>query len=285
MADVLNLFDNREKAVAIWLVVFVLGALCIRDVRRQVPGLLKILVNPVLLVPFLLAGGYVAGIVYLFAGVGLWSKSLLDVTVFWFLGAGLASFAAAGLHAGDPALFRRILRRRMFTGVLVVEFIANLYVFGLIAELALVLGVTLFVLLDVVAGSKREFASAKKVTEGALMVFGLVLLARALNIAVSDPGSFATSKTVMRFALPIMLSGAFLVVVYVLAVWSLYSQAFARLNDMAKEPRLARFAKRAMLRAFRLDRLRLAEFAGPGVVKLARAHNEREMEQVLRRAA
>lgn len=284
MTDLLSLFDNREKAVAIWLLVFVLGALCIPDVRRQFPGLLKTMFARALLVPFLLTVAYVYGIVVGLSEVGLWSREFLDVTVFWFFGAGLWMFGTIGLHAADPDLFRRIIRRRVLAGVLLIEFVANFYVFNLGVELLLILCVTFFVLLDVVAATKPEFARVKNLTEGALAVFGVFLLVRAANVAFSDPGSFATSDTVMRFLLPILLSVAFIPLAHVLAVWVLYEQAFIRLSHFAQNPRLARRSKRSMVRAFGLNRRRIAAFAGPDQVKLARAQNDAEIRDILQRS-
>jgi hypothetical protein len=283
MVDVLDLFDNREKAIAIWLLTFAIGALFIRDIRRQLPGLLKTLFAAALVFPFLFAVTYVGGIVLSLAEVGLWSREFLDVTVFWFFGAGLWMFSAVGLHAADPDLFRRIIRRRLLAGVLVIEFIANFYVFTLFAEWLLIFGITLVVLLDVVAATKPEFARVKTLTEGGLAVFGVFLLVRAANIVLSDPGSFTTSETVMRFLLPILLSATFIPFVYVLAVWILYEQAFIRLNHFASDPRIARRRKWSMARAFGLNRKRLAAFAGPDRVKLARARSDAQIRDALRR--
>jgi hypothetical protein len=59
MVDILDLFDNREKAIAIWLLTFAIGALFIRDIRRQLPGLLKTMFAAALVFPFLFAVTYV----------------------------------------------------------------------------------------------------------------------------------------------------------------------------------------------------------------------------------
>lgn len=265
------------------MLIFAVGALCIRDVRLQVPGLVKAVFAAALVVPFLLALAYVSGVVFGLSEMSLWSRELLDVTVFWFFGAGLWMFSAAGFHAADRDLFRRIIRRRLLAGVLVIEFIANLYVFNLVVELLLILGVTFLVLLDAVATTKPEFARVKNLTEGALAVFGVFLLVRAANIALSDAGSFTTSETVMRFLLPILLSVIFLPFVYVLAVWVLYEQAFLRLSHFASDPRLAPRSKWSMVRAFGLNRRRIAAFAGSDQVKLARAQNDAEVRDILRR--
>jgi hypothetical protein len=281
MVDVIDLFDNREKAVGIWLLVFAIGALCIRDVRRQVPGLLKTMFGATLVIPFLLAVAYVSGVVIGLAEIGLWSRDLLDVTLFWFFGAGLWMFGTVGLHGPDPELFGRIIRRRLLAAVLVIEFVANLYVFNLAVELMLVPGVVFLVLLDAAAETKPEYARVKTITEGALAVFGVFLLVRAANIVLSDPGSFATSETVMRFLLPILLSAAFLPFVYLLALWVLYEQAFTRLDHFASHPRIARRRKWAMVRTFALNRRTLLAFAGPDQVKLARAESDAEIKRIL----
>ena len=116
-------------------------------------------------------------------------------------------------------------------------------------------------------------------------MFGTFLLIRAAVIIATDPMSFASSENAMRFLVPILLSFAFLPFAYFLAVYALYSNAFALLNVMAKGRARARFAQLAMVRAFHVDRMRLAGFEGASLRKLARADDRQEIKEVIRRAA
>jgi hypothetical protein len=280
----LEVFDNRETALLIWLVVGCLATLLIPGVRREVPFLLKTLFSPVLVVPFLVAAGYVALVVFMLAQLGLWTTAVLDVTLFWFFGPGMAAFAGAGMKAGEPALTRTLLRKAI-PWVLLVEFVANLYVFSLPVELLFVPCIASVVLLDAVAEMKPELAPARNLTSLVLGVFAVFLLVRAAVIIASDPAGFASSENALRFLVPILLSLGFLPFAYLLPVFALYSDAFARLDVMSGDRARARFARRAMLRAFHLDRMKLARFAGPGLREVARAADQQEVEEVIRRAA
>ena len=87
MRDFLNLFDTREEALFLWLLVAILGVLFIKDVRQIVPGL----ADPsraAISIPLALVLAYVAGVIAFLAWLGVWTRPLLGVPIAWVLGRG-----------------------------------------------------------------------------------------------------------------------------------------------------------------------------------------------------
>jgi hypothetical protein len=280
----LDLFDNREKAVFLWLLLIVVLALALRDVRRLLPSLARTAMAPQLAIPFMTMAAYMSGVVLLLASLGLWRESVLDVTILWFFGAAMVAFAASAEAGRDPAFVRHVLKR-MMPPLLAVEFLANLYVFPLGVELVLVPVVSFIVMLQVVASSKTEFEPARKVITAVVTAFGAFVLLRALVIVATDLHGFATTENFMRFVLPVALSLALFPFVYLLAVYAIYEVTFIRLPYLLRDDSLVRFARRAILRTFHIRFRPLQAFASRGAAKLPNARTEADVLEVIERYA
>jgi hypothetical protein len=218
MSAIWNALDHREQALLIGSVLFILGALAIKDVRRGVPGILKLLVTPPL-GPLLLIGVIYAGaIVALAAALGLWAMPLLGLTVTWAIGSAGFMFFTANDAVSDPVYFAKALRRSI-RWTLILEFLVALYVFDLLLEVLLLpvlLGVATFA---ASVEDKPESARAKRLLDGVLVVFGLALVCHAVWSIATDFGTFWTFENLMRLVLPAGLTIAFLPYAYFLRVY------------------------------------------------------------------
>jgi hypothetical protein len=281
MLDLIDLFDNREKALAIWSLVLVAVLLLRRDLRAPTLGVVRALMAPALFTVAIVMLAYVALVVALLAWAGVWSTAVLSTTILWVVTGGAAAFLAAGTNPGDPALVRRIIAATI-GATLLVEFLANVYVFSLVVELILLPIVVFVTLLDVFAGMKPEYAPTKKLTGAILIGFGMFLLIRTVWLAASDPSGFVTSVNAMRLIVPIALTIAFVLPAYLVAVYALYDVAFRQLNVLAPDRRHAAVAKWTMVRMFGLNRRRLARFSSQGMTTISRAGTRQEVEARIR---
>jgi len=206
--DLVDVFDNREKAVVIWVAAVLIFCLAKRGLRRHFRPLLAALIHPALAGPLVLTSFYVAGVVSGLALAGLWTVSLLGTTIFWYFGAALAAFGRAADAGRDPDYVRRLVRSSV-AALLGIEFLVNLYVFPLAVELLLVPSVAFVVMLSVVAEPKPEYAPVRTLVDRVLISFGLFVLIRALVLLALDFERFATSLTLLRFGLPVILRSRF----------------------------------------------------------------------------
>lgn len=119
-----NALDYREKAFLIWIAIAVGGGLATTAGRQLVVTMLGILRGRLSLLLLALVL-YVAGVVRLFAWLGVWRPSLTDATAFWFAGPALVMFFNSNAATTDVHYFRAVMQRILWL-LLGVEFIVNL---------------------------------------------------------------------------------------------------------------------------------------------------------------
>jgi hypothetical protein len=130
------MLNNREWAILIWSVGIFLVLMARREIRSSVGQLLRTLLSPPLLIPLLVMIGYVLGEVWLGYKAGLWRSDLIKDTIVWFVISALAFFFGYDQASKQPHFFRRRLVAAASIPVFL-EFLANLFVLNLVAELAL----------------------------------------------------------------------------------------------------------------------------------------------------
>jgi hypothetical protein len=218
MSAIWNALDHREQALLFGSVLLIVGALAIKDVRRGVPGILKILVTPPL-GPLLLIGViYVGAIVVLAAALGLWTMPLLGLTVTWAIGTGGFMFFTANDAVSDPEYFAKALRRSI-RWTLILEFLVALYVFDLLLEVLLLPVLLVVATLAAFVEDNPEYAQVKRMLDVVLGVFGFALIGHAIWSIATDFGSFWTVENLMRLVLPAALTIAFLPYAYFLRAY------------------------------------------------------------------
>jgi hypothetical protein len=97
-----DVFNSREDAVLIWLVVVSIFVLSkdFRGITSAVFAVIRSIIHPRLLLLFGTAFAYSACLVFAAARLGLWHQPALKVTIYWFLATALA-------HARTPAISYR----------------------------------------------------------------------------------------------------------------------------------------------------------------------------------
>ena len=130
-------FDNRELAVGLWILVAFICAVARQGTRASLFRVLRAASTPKIAVPLLLLVGYALGLVGAFWSLHLWTWDLLSETIFWFVGTALVLFMANDRATRDPRFFRRI-SVRVLSLTVILQFVVNLFSLSLVAELALV---------------------------------------------------------------------------------------------------------------------------------------------------
>ena len=86
-----ELFNNREIAVGVWLIVFLVFAF-MKVGREPFADVLKHALTPKILVPLFLSFLPTALVVAVLAHFNLWDLSVLKETIYWAIGTGLVMF-------------------------------------------------------------------------------------------------------------------------------------------------------------------------------------------------
>lgn len=248
----ISIFNNREIAIAIWLIGFFSWALTMPKVRESFPGVLKAAFAAKLTICWILTIGYIAIVTVALWGWGIWSVTNLKMTILWAFSAGLVMVVGV---ASDQPDRRRLWQSTIggFKASLVLEFVANLYVFPLWVELVLMPVATLIVGTAVFAESKKENQNAVGCLNNLMSLLGVGLLGYGVYRITTDFDMFWQVETLIDFFLPILLTLFFLPFLYLLAVFVAYETLFTQLKVFMHDDELRRFTKLELIRECGLD--------------------------------
>lgn len=234
MESFINIFNDREKAVMVWVVLALVLMLVNSDVRKSLSNLFASFFKLQILIPLFLMISYVALIVLLLSRVQLWVTPMLKDTVVWFLIVGSVMLVNYSEVKKDRAYFERKILG-VLGAVAIIEFIVNLYTFPFWIELLLIIpGIFIITILLAYSSTKRQYISVKKVLGWVLAVVGLTLVVFALINIVNGFQDFATVKNLRGFLLPLWLTIATLPFIYLLALYGSYEELFIRLDFLMK---------------------------------------------------
>jgi hypothetical protein len=240
------MLNNREWAILIWGVGIFLILMKRREICSSVGQLLRIVLSPSFLIPLLLMVGYVVGEVWLGYKARLWRSDLIKDTIVWFVISALALFLGYNQASKQPHFFRRRLLAAISISVFL-EFLANLFVLNLIAELALQPFLLLLGLLIAVAESDERLRALRTPLNALLAAIGLSMLAYSVRQLLISWNAVDKPVTALQFALPIWLTIGLLPYVYLLSLYSNYQSAFHAIDVHSDNRRVRRRANLALV--------------------------------------
>lgn len=163
----------------------------------------------------------------------MWEIDLLKITIFWFLGAIVASGRAIG-KAIDYRYFTNLLKDNLKL-ILVIQFVVNLYSFSFWVEVVIIFIITLISMSLPVLERYEKFQNdngnlLKKILETTLGLIGLVALYHSLKMGFIDRENIVVLEKLKEFLLPIFLSTFFVFYIYLLVLYESYLQLFFRVR-------------------------------------------------------
>ena len=151
----MTLFNNREIATAIWLLVTLVFALSKHPIRKSMLDVVKTLFQPKLLfcIGFMIL--YTASLVAALNAANFWTMSLLKDTILWFCFAGVVLAFRFVMATNNVNVFSTIVVDNIKV-ILVFEFFINTYTFSLPVELVIIPCLSLLAIVDVVASTDEK---------------------------------------------------------------------------------------------------------------------------------
>ena len=224
-----EIFNNREVATGIWLIVVIFFGVKHREIRKSCRQTLKSFCHWKIIVTFVIMALYIVLCVLLLGQLTLWNTSMLKDTVYWFL---FSSFIlCTNLMAGnDYANFFKKTVLSCFKVVVLMQFLINLYTFPLWGELIFIPVITLLAMMNVVAESKPEYEPAKKLFDGILSIIGLGLVIYLIHMTWLHYSELSVSELLLSVLLPILLTFLFFPFLYFAKLIANYEVFFARLQ-------------------------------------------------------
>lgn len=274
------LFSNRELACVIWLLPLSIWLLSKPSIRVSCKNLLRAFAAPAIACSLLLMLLYTSLLVWGLHALQLWNVGLLKHTAVWFV---FTALVMVMRFVGSPPkdnVFTTVIKDNVKVIVLL-EFIVNAYSFSLLGELILVPVATIIAVVNAVAGISEKHLGVLRVTNVLLAVIGVALLSIAVANAIDNYQQFGTSDKLREFVLPPLLSILFSPLVFMLALYATYEQAFLRLRLGGTKPQcVLRYAQRKIIQEFGLRIGRLNVFLSSNPRALMSVKSKKEVDEL-----
>ena len=260
ITSITDILNNREIAVAIWLLILFIWAMSKGSIRHSFLGVLRALFAKKMILAVVCILLYTLLIVIVLERIGFWDTSAVKDTILWFFGVAFVMLVNVNEVVADENYFRKTVVDNVKL-ILILEFVANLYSFNLAVELVVVPIVSFIVMMNTYAGLKPEHKQAKVLLDYALGLFGIVLIVFTIREISTDFQNFATLKNMRDFLLPIVFTIAFLPFTYLMALFVQYESIFTSIEIVNTDSVLARYTKWNIFAACRLNLRKLNKFS------------------------
>ncbi|HLQ82708.1 MAG TPA: hypothetical protein VK121_02520 [Pseudogracilibacillus sp.] len=255
-------FSNREIAIGIWLIIFIILILGYKKTQKDFLSILKIVFSPKLAIIYTTLLIYTCFNVFILNKIGIWEFYLIKDTVLWWLIVAIPQTGKAILHAKDKVYFIDFIKVNIRL-VLLIEFIVNLYSFSLLVELIGMPVLTIIIIIQEYI-KKTEFKKTKtqgleKFIEKALIVIGFIILLYSISQLYANWSSINIKNLIQEFSLPVILSISLVVYMYLFSLLSSYELMFIRLNfnkTISKDYRKTLYLKIILFCNFNLSKVK-----------------------------
>lgn len=237
-----EIFNNRELASIIWLVIIGLLLQINKSTREASKNLLKAFFQWKITSVILLALSYSAAIVWILWTIKFWDQALLKDTIIWFTGSGFFILMNLNKAEKEKNFFKNILRDNLKL-ILILEFVINFHQFSLLAEMFILPAIAFLAILQVVAEREERTKIVKTAIDWIFVIVTVMFLIISIRDITNDITGFANYSNLKSFLLPVILSISFIPCAYLIAVFMNYEMLFVRLGFYLKNKRDLRFAK------------------------------------------
>lgn len=227
-----GLFTNRELATLVWLAALMIYVAFKGDPKGIVKPLssaFRLLLTPRAFIPLVAYMAWLIGAIWLGGQFQLWQPELLKPTIAWAL------FSGIGLYFGfAKALEQKSFWKEAVVGAvgatLLVEYYINFVSFPLVVELVMQPVAILAFAVGTYSATRSEHQPVAKLCNWILVLIGCLSFAWVLWNLVIRWSDVDLALTARELILPVWLTPAALVFVYVLAMYAGYEQAFTRIS-------------------------------------------------------
>ncbi len=239
-----EIFNNREIAIGIWVIIVLAIVLISKSLRQPLLQFLRTAIPILFCRKFVVF--YCVFIVFLLFAVDIlkwatfWDNSMLKDMIFWVVFVELPLFTKAIEKAKDNRFFSSLVKDNL-KFIVLFEFFVGFWTFDLWIEL-IVIPITVFVsFLYALASREKKHKPAKTFFDVLLAIWGIIVIIHAVSSTVQQPEAFFNWDTLKSLVLPVLLLVLNLPVVYGLALYSGYEQLFIRIKNGAKDKRKMKF--------------------------------------------
>jgi hypothetical protein len=281
MQEINQFMNNRELVALVYLGLFFILVIALKNVRPSLVEVLKLLVTSKIGV---MLGLYLATIltaIWSMSRLGLWTHSLLGNTILWIILIGLAWFININDAGKDSDFFKRRLLEALGISAFL-EFFINLEAMPLVLEFISQAFLLFVVLLNAVAIREVKYQAVARLTSGILILGGLALLAYTIVELVRDWDTLNFQDILNQVLLPILLTIAVIPCLYLIGLTAGYESLFMRLSFLNDRRRPALPVLAGVISGLRGSLVDINEFGGRHTVPAARSTSFRAARSAVR---
>jgi hypothetical protein len=240
--DILN---NRQWALVIWFFAFIIFALFssrMNEERESFKKLLKVFFVKAIISTSALMIIYTAAIVFVLFKIGLWESHQLKNTIIWAVSVGAVSLFKVATREKKSHIFKDLVLANLKL-VAIVQFIVNVYTFGLFIEILIIPVVLVLGGMSALPKIDKKYRSLERIINNIMGAFGTILIVYTIYMLVTNFGEFAKKQTIYDFCIPPLLTVMYFPFLFLMMILITYESIFFRLQYFINDLNLRRFAK------------------------------------------
>lgn len=257
MKEFFESLSNREISVLIWMFLFFspIAGVIIVKARKETFKLLKAICNELTKMPF--SGILLSFFIYVFLclyslyKVGFWDISLLKDTIIWVFGIGFVLLFK--LPKVENTAYFKVLIKDTFKWFIIIEFITDFYTFNIWIELFIVPFFTLLVVMMDFTEKKKEHFMVYEAFGKFLGFAGTCLLLYIIYKTITQTHSLLTLNNFKSFLIPLILTVAYIPLIYIWALCDDYFCVFIRINAMVADKATNKKIKRIVMKICKIN--------------------------------
>lgn len=215
-----DVFNNREIAIGIWMMLIIVLLVLWKVGRNSLKDILVSILQKNILIAFMIFIAYYCVAIYLLYIVGFWNINLLKDTIFWFFFAEIPLLFQALKNGKDKYFFFRIIKDNL-AFIVILEFLLNLWTFNLWIELIIVPLFASFGVIYAFADRDQKYGALKKICDFISSIFGIAVLISFVSHVFNDPYDLFNMDTLQNFLFPIIILLLNLPLIYAFSVYNL----------------------------------------------------------------
>lgn len=236
-------FNSREIAILIWFTLIFLWVLEQSNLRKGLWVVCKCLFNRQILLLLFATFFYTSLTVMLLYKLGIWQPNHIKSTIYWFIGSAIVLLVNTEKTTNEKFFYWKILFDN-FKFIAILEYIVNFYTLHFFIEIIIVPILLFLVSLSTFAESDKKNKAVKNVVDFLLVAIGLLYIVYALNNLFFNYLISFTTKNLVNFTLPPILTFIFAPFLYIFVLFLNYEILFVRFKIFFRnDPKLLKFIK------------------------------------------
>lgn len=225
---ILELFSNRELALGLYALIFIVWLFCSSKIRPSTINLIRSACHRQLIIPFLFMLCYAGAAIYGLSCLSFWKWQYLKDIVMWVLFAGVPICFNA-VNTKEKRYFRNIIIDNLkFTAL--AEFIFGTFTFSFIAELIVQPIILFLFILRAMVEEKEKHRAFEQFLNAIIAISGILLICVTVKEAITSYISLNALDLLVSFLIPMVFSALYLPIAYLFAVYAKYQVLFIQMT-------------------------------------------------------